>query len=246
MSAESHLAEFGITVQQARDFIKLNIQEPEEIFQVARDYGVTTRMLSELSDHSVDAVRGYFSAVNLQSKDLDYPNILVNSDLGSLGSLVSLNQREGILSNTSLRTAVLEKLGSNKGDYEFTFGFVKPYQDDDGIYNADELGVGHLTSVPATTESLESLFYGSLINIFSALDEIELNQIVGFSNKGTEEYQTLFLSTLSESPTPIMWSDTDLSHLVEDEVVSIIGKYWEKGNYLAGLLDHSYLGIATA
>ena len=37
MSVEKHLAKFGVTVQQAKDFINSNAQQPENIFDIARD-----------------------------------------------------------------------------------------------------------------------------------------------------------------------------------------------------------------
>lgn len=243
-----HLAKFGVTVQQAKDFINSNSQNPADIFQAAQVSGVTTKMLSELSGYSVDIVSGYFGAIDLQSKKLDDTHILVNSDLGSLESLVTHNEKDDILSNASLHAAVIKKLqdlNQKTDDYEnfFTNGPTKQYQDDDGIYDADELGVCSLTTgVPATAESLESLFNGSLINIFSALDDTELNQIKEFPNKESEEYQSLLLSTLSTAPTATR-SDTDLATLVVSETINISGQYWH--SELSGILDLSYLGIAT-
>lgn len=75
MSVETQLAKFGITTQQAKDFINSNILNPGEIFQAAKDYGITTEMLGELSGYSVDAVSGYFYSVGENSKNLDYTKI---------------------------------------------------------------------------------------------------------------------------------------------------------------------------
>ena len=68
ITVEMHLAKFGVTVQQAKDFINSNSQNPADIFQAAQVSGVTTKMLSELSGYSVDIVSGYFGAIDLQSK----------------------------------------------------------------------------------------------------------------------------------------------------------------------------------
>ncbi len=244
ISIEEHLAKFGISIQQANNFINSNLNKPEEIFQAARDYGVTTQMLNEVSGYSMQDITEYFKTIDLETKDLDDPFIPVNSDLNSLESLVSLNTREGVLSNDSLRAAALQKFDDNSADYEFMFNAEPPrtYQDDDGIYDASELGVCSLISVAATSENLESLFYGSLINIFSALDDGELNQINEFPNKDSADYQALLISSLS-TPSSIIRNDADVVNLVVEETVNIVGKYWSGD--LSGILDHSYLGIAA-
>lgn len=260
ISIEAHLAKFGISIQQANDFINSNLHKPEEIFQAARDYGVTTQMLNELSGYSMNDISEYFKTIDLEARDLDDPFILVNSDLNSLESLVSLNTREDTLSNTSLHAATIQKiheLFKNEpqkipdkiDDYEVMFNLGPPrsYQDDDSIYDASELGVCNLASVPATPESLESLFNGSLINIFSVLDDNELNLINGFSNKNSEEYQALLISSLS-TPSSAIRSDADIVSLITNETIRIVETYWDIGDVeddLDGILDYSYLGLAT-
>ncbi len=251
MSAETHLAKIPFTIQQAKDFIFSNTEKPEIIFQAAFDYGVTTEMLSEITGFSTDIVREYFASADidseLDSSLLDNTSILVNSDLGSLESLVAFNERNGILSNTALREEVELKI-IEPLNYELTFDPVRPLvQPNDDIYDAEELGVAHLTNVPATNESVESLFYGSLINLFSALDESELNQINTFpSNGGSENFQALLLTALSETPSPVVWDDEKLADLVTNEAASIINKYGTHDNAVIGVLDLSFLGLATA
>lgn len=247
MSVEKHLAKFGVTVQQAKDFIKSNAQQPENIFDIAFDNGVTTEMLSELSGYSIDIVREYFDAAKLNSIKLDYTKLLINSDLNSLESLITTNVRSGLLSNTSLQELVLSKI-EDPLDYEAFFEPFKDFQDDDGIYDVDELGVNNLTSIPATAESLKSIFYGSLINIYSRLDDAELNQINQFPNKESSEYQSFLLSALN-SPSTISRNDTNLSTLIMNEASNIINQYWtgldpDTGNvdYRTGIFDFSLLG----
>lgn len=251
MSAESHLAKFGITVEQAIDFIKSNLQNPGDIFQVAHDYGVTTDMLSELSGYSVEDIGGYFeSNIGKSTKELDFTKILVNSDLNSLESLISTNGKEGVLSSDSLQKSVLAKI-EDPGDYEDFFALpARDYQVDDGVYDADELGVSSLGSIPATAKSLESVFYGSLINIFSRLDDVELNQIKVFPNKESGEYQSLLVNALN-SPAEVSRSDVDLANLVVDETVYTISNYWlgvdpdtnpSVTEYRLGLFDFGLLG----
>jgi hypothetical protein len=243
ISAEVHLAKLGYSVQQANDFINANVGQAEIIFAAARENGVTTNMLSEISGHSTTVIRDYFEAAGLESKEVDYTSLLVNSDLGSLEQLVAFNERAGILSNTSLREAVrpLQIL-----TYDDTFvPFYPQFQLIDGIFDSEELGVGHLTNVPAASGSEESLFYGSLIRIFLALDESELNQINTFPrNDDPKGFQVLLLDALSEPPSTIAWNDEELVDLVTHEAVRIIDEYWNGD--LVGSLDHSFLGLATA
>ncbi len=249
MSAETHLAKFGITTQQAIDFINSNVLEPGEIYDTAFDYGVTTGMLSELSGYSVDVVRTYFNNTGEIWEKLDNTSILINYDLNSLESLISMNERDGLLSNDSLRNLVLPKVEDDLPTaYDPSFNWAKPYQDDDNIYDAEELGVFSLASVSATTKSVESLFYGSLINIFSRLDDAELIQINEFPNKESKEYQ-LLLFTVLDSPSAVSRNDTDLIALVVAEAVNTINSYWSGEDpdtgvvdYRIGILDYSLLG----
>jgi len=249
MSAESHLAKFGVTAQQAKDFINSNIQNPGDIFQAAREYGVTTEMLSELSGYSEDDVRGYFDSIGKNSKNLDFTKILINSDLNSLESLILTNGKEGILSNDSLQKSVLSKI-KDPADYENFFQPAKSYQDNDSVYDDDELGVSSLGNIPATAKSLESVFYGSLINIFSRLDNVELNQIKVFPNKESGEYQSLLFNALN-SPAEASRNDVDLANLVVDETVYTISNFWIGEDpdtnppvidYRTGLFDFGLLG----
>lgn len=247
MLAQKHLAVFGITVQQADDFIIANIDSPQIIFDTASQFGVTTRMLSEISGYSMDIVNDYFLAAGYSSAAISTElnvSILINSDLRELEHLVSFNTRAGVLSNAALREVVAPVINTDF-DYDATFGAVKPDQSSDHIYSSGELGVEHLDNVPATNENIESLFYGSLINIFSALDESELNQINTFpGDRDSDDFQSLLLTALSETPASIIWSDDELTDLVTTEAIAILNKFWT--NDLVGILDHSYLGLATA
>lgn len=247
ISAELHLAKLGFTVQEALTFINSYLAQPDFIFGIARQYGVTANMLSEISGHSKDVVREYFDAAGLVSKQLDYTSMLVNSDLSTLEHLVSFNSNTGILSNDSLISETQPLTHVDPVEFDDFFQPVYPdHQSNDGIFDAEELGVGHLNNVSATSESIKSLFYGSLINMYSALDETELGQINAFPrNDDPEGFQALLLSVLSESPTSIVWTEENLAEMVEIEAAHIIDEYYESVNGLVGLLDHSFLGLAT-
>lgn len=246
MLTEKHLAILGITMKQANDFIIANINRPQIIFDIASQFGITSRMLSDITGYSTEIVHGYFLAAGyssaLISTKLDV-SILVNSDLGTLEHLVSFNSREGVLSNAALREVVQPEINKHF-DYDASFGPVKPNQAIDHIYTSGELGVSNLNNVSATNENIESIFYGSLINMFSALDETELNQINAFSENGNQaDFQSLLFATLSETPEPIVWSDDELADMVTTEAIHILENYWT--NDWVGILDHSYLNLAV-
>lgn len=244
ISAAEHLAKLGVTVQQANDFIMDNVDQPDAIFLAARQFAVTNAMLSEITGFSTTVISNYFASADFNPIELDQTSMLVNSDLGPLETLVDFNLNTGVLSNASLGETVRPLVDDL---YEFTFESLYSFYPSDEIYDAEELGVGHLTDVVATSDSLESLFYGSLINLFRALDETELNQINAFSAGGdSENFQELLLESLSESPSSIIWTDEQLADLVTDEAVAIINEYWANdGNPLIGVLDRSYLVEAT-
>lgn len=247
MLAEKRLTELGFTLSQAIDFINTNINQPQIIFDVASEHGVNTRMLSEISGYSKDVVHEYFLNAGYDSATINTQlntNLLVNSSLGSLESLVAFNEREGVLSNASLREVVKPVIDANY-DYDGTFGPANLNQSDDGVYSSGELGVENLNDVLATNDNLESLFYGSLINIFLALDQTELDQINTFpAGDDPDEFQVLVLEALSESPASVAWNDEQLADLVTDEAINLLERYWVSD--LIGVLDHSLLGLASA
>ena len=244
ISAEDHLAKFGVTVEQAFDFIFSNVNQPDVIYSVAREHGVTNAMLSEITNKSTDIINKYFTSANIDNSLFDQTSKMINSDLGTLEEMIQFNNKVGILSNDSLKNEVLQLI-SDKNAYVPMFGPIYPFSVKDGFYDAEELGVDHLEDVLATDESIESLFYGGLINMFRALDESELNQIHTFPDGGNQEdFQVLLLDVLTnELPSSIVWSDEQLAEMVAAEAAEINDKFWF--NPQVGMLDHSYLGLAT-
>lgn len=247
ISVEAHLTKLGYTVEQADDFIKSNLDQPEKIYNAARDYAVTISMLNEITKHSTSVISDYFLSAGKTPSKLDETSKLVNSDLGILENLVGFNNNIGVLSNPSLREKI--QLLVEEPDYSpsyapfFDPGY--PFQPEDGIYDAEELGVGHLGSIAATNENIESLFYGTLLNTFSRLDKEELNQINEFKDdKNTDVYQMLISNALSIAPTPIAWNDDELANLVINDAARIVNSYLEAD--FVGILDDSILGFSAS
>lgn len=76
MGAQSLLAAYNITVEQAADWVVANINNPQQIFDVCKQIGITNSMLTEIVDYrfpsiTVDQVKGYFSANHLVPSLLD-------------------------------------------------------------------------------------------------------------------------------------------------------------------------------
>lgn len=70
-STIAHLANLGVTVEQAREFLIRNINQPELIFNVSMSYGITNSMLGEIIGIDVSIVRGFWTSVGLNSRGLD-------------------------------------------------------------------------------------------------------------------------------------------------------------------------------
>ncbi len=245
MSAETHLRKLGVTVKQARDFINLNMDHPKVIYDAAFDNGVTISMLSEITGYPINVISGYFSSVGLVAELLNDTSILINSDnLRGFESLIAFNNNSGILSTASLREKVQPLVDDDPFYYNLTFDPVFDFQDDDGTYDLEELGVKHLGDIAATNENIESLFYGTLLNIYRTLDETELKQISEIKNIGDRhEFKELFANSLASVPTNSIWTDETLEAIVIDEAYSLINDFLED-DFVVGVLDHSFLGFS--
>ncbi len=258
MSAESILNKQGITLQEARDFIDSNVKlnQPELIFNAAIDHAITTLMLNEITGYSIDVINEYFKSNNIKydPSDLDDIGKLVNSDLGDLEALIAFNNNlEGVLSTQSLQEKV--KLSINPdvlGEFDpHFFAPIYSFQEKAGyIYDPEELGVKALSNIAATNENIESMFYGTLINIFSRLDNAELGQIETFSgDQNSEAYRTLLQTSLTSISTAVRTND-ELANLVAAEAVRIVQASDVSIPDIhildnIGILDHSFLGLSV-
>lgn len=75
-TAAEHLAQYGVTVDQARAFILANIQTPSVIFDKAVQFGVTSQMLADVyGGVSAEAVQSFFDARGFNSRELDFEEI---------------------------------------------------------------------------------------------------------------------------------------------------------------------------
>ena len=236
------LTHYQITIDQAHEFILANIKQPDVIFDIAEQFGITTQHLGDITGYSTDIIRDFFSSYGLDTIDLDDIKILFNSELANGASLVQFNNHSDVLSTASLGSLV--KADVELLDYSEFFEPIFSYQKDDGFYTPDELGVSHLgNNVPATEESIESLVYGTLINIYAGLDDSELTALEGFSHNASNinEYRALLTDALSD---PVNRSDEELANLIANETAVLIDEYWYGDVIVNGSLDLSLLGLA--
>lgn len=236
------LTHYQITIDQAQKFILANIKQPDVIFDIAEQFGITTQHLGDITGYSTDIIRDFFSSYGLDTIDLDDIKILFNSELANGASLVQFNNHSDVLSTASLGSLV--KADVELLDYSEFFEPIFRYQKDDGFYTPDELGVSHLgNNVPATEESIESLVYGTLINIYAGLDDSELTVLESFSHNASNisEYRALLTAALSD---PANRSDEELANLIANETAVLIDEYWYGDVIVNGSLDLSLLGLA--
>lgn len=172
------LNEIPATRPQALDWIYAHADQPETIFELAFGNGITTSMLSDLTGFSNNQISAYFATKGLDVGLLEEVGILFNSELGSLDHLVEFNDHGGALSTVSLRDTVKVSFEDDSTSYDGFFESLFDYQESDGIYSPDELGVKNLGNITASEENIESIFYGTLINIFQQFDAAEYQQII--------------------------------------------------------------------
>lgn len=245
MSAESHLASLGISIQEAHDFIFSHVDQPSIIFNLAQQYHVTTLMLSEITGYPTSVVNDYFASFGLNTTRLDALSVLLTYDIGSFAHFFDFDNRADILSTSSLKQGVITLLRDST-DYYRTFDSELFFEADDGIYTSNELGATHLGDHPATPEVLESLFFGTLINIGLAIDDTELQQLTVFTHNenNNNEYQAFLADILNDiSPSPS--TDDVLAHHVIYYAAGLIEEYWNTPS-IYSVLDHSLLGLAVA
>lgn len=91
---------------------------------------------------------------------------------------MALNTAEGALSTASLRQQVIAQTGV--ATYNMAFDPNQYAGGLDGVFSVADLGVANLGNLPATSETLESLFYGTIVRVARAIDTAELQQLAQF------------------------------------------------------------------
>lgn len=117
MSASELLAQYGITFQQARDFIHNNLNSPAIIYSTAAQYGITFDMLGELYADGVSGaeVKSFFSSKGYSTENNMpimmttpiVPDDLILDDLDlTLDSVLNLSDEE--IQNSDWNTLITD------------------------------------------------------------------------------------------------------------------------------------------
>lgn len=204
MNAAQLLSRQGVTMQQASDWVQAHLSAPGDIYNICLQFGINSTMLAEIVQPFVPGVLALdvetfftaqgFDALGLRNagalppvpmpSPVEPPSAPVFSgvfpaEFGALFSIVSLNNNTGVLSNASLREAGLAQ-AMQGGDYWQLFNPASFGGQGDGVWTPSELGFAGLGNLPATAETLESLFYGTIIRVVRSIDQQEVNQLEAF------------------------------------------------------------------
>lgn len=81
MSAQQLLAGYGVSMQDAYDFVIAHLNQPQTIIGVAVQFGITNDMLAEIVNTHMSGVTGvevksFFAGFGIDSSALDSPNIV--------------------------------------------------------------------------------------------------------------------------------------------------------------------------
>jgi hypothetical protein len=199
MNAAEHLAKFGVTVAQAKEFILANLNRPQEIFNTAKQFGVTNAFLAEIyGGVTTQDVISFFDSVRIDSRSLDsvttgggssggsvntptnsaFPAELANS---AFANLVKLNTETGVLSTTNLKNGIVNKTGLEAFNKLFSSSAIDT--NGDGQIGASDLGLINFANLAATPDNIQSLYFGTLINTYKSIDFQEVQQIGDFVDK---------------------------------------------------------------
>jgi hypothetical protein len=191
MTAEEHLAQFGVSMELAGAFVLAHLGDPATILSISHQFGVTNDMLGEIVSGplglpvSGDMVIDWFGGQGLDSTILDpVPEGTgqgLTPELSDLAGVISFNMEAGILSTESLRASVIAQ--TNQADYDLMFDPARFEGSADGVFTGEELGVPELAAQLATRLTLEALFYGSVINAMRNVDSTEFNALNNFINQ---------------------------------------------------------------
>lgn len=232
MTTESHLASLGVTMQEARDFIFANVKNPGLIFSIAYANDVTTAMLSEITGYSTSDISAYFASYGVDATDLDSvdgdidlpddpldstddPN---GSASATLVNYMAFNDSTGILSTAVLRNSVIAATGTD--EYFSAFNPDRFTGAGDGVFTPDELGTARLGNVAATTDNIESLFFGTWIHALKTIDTseaLQYGEIIGMVdndpsfNPSSPDFLALMDDVFSDPAQTPLLNDSDIA-----------------------------------
>ena len=247
-SAAAHLAQYGVSVAQARSFVMANLQSPQTIYSVAREFGITNQMLAEIyGGVSAADVRGFFTSKGFDASALDLvpaaPAPILPPEYSALGTqLFSFNKHTGALSDDALKQAIINTTGVAAYSSAFNFSLVAGA---DSVLSASDLGFGHLGNITNGAQ-LESMYFGSLIKVFKSIDVNEIAELEAFTTaneaaleagdpRAEQNFLNLFISVFEDEAAPNLQAIPDETIAV---VVQLVGQaFVQSGVGPAGFFD---------
>ena len=205
MTVASILSRYSVSISQARDWILSHVNHPQNIFSVAKDFGLTNDNLAEIVGDGFTAsdVRLFFSNNNIDASSLDsigliFPipsagvlrnTVVIHNDAAQrpeLRNLLKFNSIEsGTLSTDALAREVISRVGIDK--YVNVFSPQRYQGTQDGVLSASDLGGVTVLNGPesfsATIEHIHDLFFGVVLEGFSRFDASEFAQLKQFTRE---------------------------------------------------------------
>ena len=243
MNAEQLLAQFGITMDDAREWIMSNLNNPETIYNTALTFGIDSSMLAEIVSPVVEGanaqlVEGFFSSYGLDGSALNSNNIGSGSagDLDDINPLaielaqliVQPNDNTGVLSTDYLKQQVITQTGQSAYDQFFDPALYD--SDGDGYLSEADFG-GELNNLfDFSSASAESIYYGTIINMFQAIDQSESMMISQLDPNSSEEaYLQALISVFEDEANPPLIPDAQLSQTIIFTTATAIGGFDGEG-----------------
>jgi hypothetical protein len=214
---------FGVSMAQAHDFIMSHVSDPAYIYNMAMQYQVTSAMLGEITGYTSTDVETFFTAnhmdgMALRAAPTQSPGLQLLALEGTTipDSFVKLDTYQGVLSTASLHAAIVANAGQAAYDLAFS---AAPYDaNHDGVLSASELGTTALgASLPATEGTIESIFFGTVVNALKSFDATELTDLAAFAEAHSAALEAGDLATTQQMISMVF---TDMSTPAANPVVS--------------------------
>ncbi len=180
-AAATLLAQYNVSVTQAREFLLANLQSPQIIYSNAKQFGLTNQMLAEIyGDVAAADVRVFFTSLGFDAAALDPVPVtepILPAQYSALGAqLFSFNTFAGNLSTDTIKQAIINTTSPAAYNNAVDFNSIAG---SDGLLSVSDLGFAHLGDI-TNAEQLESLYFGSLIKALKSIDVVEAAEMKAF------------------------------------------------------------------
>lgn len=189
MNTSDYLAQLGVSLDQARSFVMANLGNPGTIYNVAKQFKIDSQILADIvapqfPGVTASQVEAFFSqhghdGTRLNANHIhDSTSSLMEESTLELPHLYGFNHHTGILSTPSLRDAIVAQVGMTS--YTQAFDPIYLPGAADGVFSTNDLGFAQLGNIPATWQNVESLFFGTFINMLTSISQNEGTEVANF------------------------------------------------------------------